>query len=43
MLGVDVGVVPDVGVVGVVFADGKDLFVEDALVEHFEEADGRTS
>jgi len=39
-VGVDIGVVPDVGVAGVVFADGEHLFVEGALVEHFEEADG---
>ena len=32
--------VPDIGVAGVVLADGEDFFVEDALVEHFEQADG---
>ena len=36
---VDVGVVPDVGVARVVFADCENLFVEGALVEHLEEAD----
>jgi len=38
-VGVDVGVVPDVGVAWVVLADGEDFLVEGALVEHFEEPD----
>ena len=37
---VDVGVVPDVGVARIVLTDRQDLFVERALVEHFEEANG---
>jgi hypothetical protein len=39
-VGVNVGVVPDVIVAGVIFADGEDFFVEDTLVEHLEKADG---
>ena len=39
-MGVDLGEVPDVLVAGVALADAEDLFVAEALVEHFEDADG---
>ena len=39
-VGVDLGEVPDVLVAGVVLADAEDLLVAEALVEHFEHADG---
>ncbi len=40
MWGVDLGEVPDVFVAGVVLANAEDLLVAEALVEHFEDADG---
>ena len=39
-VGVDVGVVPDVGKTGIVVAYGQNLFVEYALIEHLQQADG---
>src|SRR3982074_3497529 len=39
-VGIDLGEVPDVFVARVVFADAEDLLVTEALVEHFENADG---
>ncbi len=39
-VGIDLGEVPDVLVAGVAFADGQDLFVAEALVEHLKHADG---
>ena len=39
-VGVDLGEVPDVFVAGVSLADAEDFFIAEALVEHFEHADG---